>query len=331
MADEFDFASVGGRLIVAGNGTEPPHWNFGLLEQAERNTDQRLFSAMNLSQIPDFKISGAWQLWGKRVPLWSYAKKLLGRHLRYNWQVSGSCVGAGGDNCRKTSIPIEIVLKNEPEEFKDVWWLFTYGWSRTHSGMNSPGEGSTGEGWAKAATENGCFWAGEQGLPQLSEREGWLQVSGATERQWSTARGFGPKWNELGRAHLFQSAARCRSADDCVAALANGYCLTQASNFGFSPMAPAPSGDPPVRVASWNGSWAHQTYVDEYWEHPTHGELFRWGNNWGPGAHGNPVADEPPGGVYIKKATMDRICRTGEVFAFSGFAGFPARKIDHTP
>ena len=37
---------------------------------------------------------------------------------------------------------------------------------------------------------------------------------------------------------------------------------------------------------------------------------------------------EPNGGFYISARTADEICARGEVYAYSGFAGFPARTFD---
>ena len=51
-------------------------------------------------------------------------------------------------------------------------------------------------------------------------------------------------------------------------------------------------------------------------------------NSWGPDAHG-PQLDGPAGGGWIRGAALARELRDDgcECFAFSGFAGFPAKKI----
>ena len=137
----------------------------------------------------------------------------------------------------------------------------------------------------------------------------------------------------VGQKHLYKTAAPIKTADQLTDALANGYAATVASTFGFSPMIPpvAGTGENAIRlVKSWNGTWNHQTWFDEFWDHPEVGPVFRWGNNWGPDAHGKPASDYPDNGTYITYAVADRILKNAdtECFAFSGFEGFPARESE---
>jgi hypothetical protein len=348
-----DLTQVGGKLLAATENTDPAQlqWNFGWIPPDSVNAAvadlywleqpperQALRPAINAAHadtvrtMPVFRISGNWQMDQQRVALWKAGPKLLnGKFLPYDWQLTGSCVGAGGDNMRKTLLASEIVYGGRLEEFRIVFWPFTYGISRMLDGSHGRGEGSTGSSWAKAASQYGSFAVDETaGLPQFKMVQDWLQLTEQIEYQWSYGGDFDPKYLELGKHHLIKTVAPCKDHADVTAALVSGHAITQASNFGFAPMVPTPHGNPPVRLVSWNGSWSHQTYIDEVWDHPTLGLIFRWGNNWGPDAHGPALADEPPSSVYIKAATLDEICRSGEVYAFSAYDGFPARKIDWT-
>lgn len=305
----------------------------GYIPPDQRNVEQIKVADIILSSMPRFGIRGSFPMAERRYALWKAAVILTGKHLPYNFQQTGSCVGAGGGNMLKTGMCVEIVVKGETaEEYREPWWLYTYGRSRFHAGLRGPGEGSMGAAWAKAITEDGIFEIDPEGAPDLPDykvQSGWIVQPAAIEKQWSDGAKIADTWLKLGKQHLYKTAARLRSAAECAEALINGYCITQASSFGFSPMVPRPVGTPPVRlVKSWNGSWNHQTWIDEYWDHPELGEIFRWGNNWGAGAHGSPTADEPTGGVYITHAVLDQICksRDSEVFAFSVFDGFPARE-----
>lgn len=303
----------------------------GWLSFEKRTAKQNEVHDVVVGKMPRFGIRGRFRADQRRYPLWQAPTKLLGHFLKYIWQQTGSCVGAGGGNMLKTLMCVEIVLGMEPEEYREPWWLFTYGRSRYHAGIRGTGEGSTGSGWAKAIVDDGSFEIDPEGAPDLpdyKENNGWLVQPSRIEMEWSDGARIKDEWLRLGQKNKVKTAARCRSADDVAEALINGYPVTQASMFGFNPMVPRPQGDPPVRLAEWNGRWAHQTWIDEYWDHPSLGEIFRWGNNWGPTAHGSPTGDEPPGGVYIRKKTVDEICRSGEVYAFSGYDGFPARELD---
>lgn len=339
-----DLAQFGGRRVLPPQalfGSVDPQaeiWDFGLIPTGSDPEAKSVRGSYALppqvedtaraigQAIPDLKISGAWQLESRRYALWQAPKQVLGKFLPYIYQVTGSCVGAGGANCARTTMCVEIAA-GEMEEYKELWWPFTYGRSRFHAGMKTPGEGSFGEAYAKAALEDGYVAVEGGNFPAFRDVSGWLQLDQGTERSWSDgdaqqSMSLLPK----ARERLFKSVARCRSADDVIAALANGYCCTQASMFGTRTMVPSPKGNPAVRIASWDGSWAHQMFVDEFWDHPTEGELFRVPNNWGPTAHGSPTGDEPPGGFYLRKPDMNRICTSGEVFAFSAFVGFPSRR-----
>lgn len=307
--------------------------NCGWIPPEDRTKEQAAACAAAVSAMPVFNLRGRFKADQRRYPLWQYGRQLTGGFLKYNWQQTGSCVGAGGGNMAKTAQCVEIVLKGDPEAYLEIWWPYTYGKSRQLGGIRGRGEGSFGSAWAKAATTPaGGFFevdpAGYPDLPDYKEQDGWLVQPAKVELDWSDGAAIPEAWNKLGSQRLFGTAAPMKSADDCYEALANGYAITQASSFGFS--GPKVKGTKfPIRVAEWNGTWHHQTYIDEVWDHPElSGLYYRWGNNWGPDAHGKPTGDEPPGGVYVTHATLDQMCRTGEVYAFSAFDGFPARELN---
>jgi hypothetical protein len=303
--------------------------NCGWIAPHERTAAQNKLDARVQAELPRFNIRGRFSASQRRYPLWMAPKILTGQFARYNWQTTGSCVGAGGDNALKTLMPVEILLKGDLEVLKDVWWLYAYGRSRFHGGMRGRGEGSFGSAWAEAVLKDGFFEDDGTGgkLPDFQVRDGWLVLPAKVELDWSDGAKIPQEYLTKGRAHPVKSMARMRSKDDCFEAIANGYPLTQASNFGFSG-AKVKGSEFPIRVATWNGSWSHQTYVDEAWDHPElNGIYYRWGNNWGPDAHGEPTGDEPPGGVYIHESTLDQICKSGEVYAVSGAEGFPAQEL----
>lgn len=330
MAEVCNFDAFGSPTEILEATRAGKEINCGWIPPHDRTAAQKKLDAEVQAKLPRFTIRGRFAADKRRYPLWMAAKILTGKFARYNWQQTGSCVGAGGDNCHKTLLPIEILLKGDLEELKDVWWPFAYGRSRFHGGIRGRGEGSFGSAWAEAITTDGCFEDDEAGgkLPDFTVRDGWLVISSKTELDWSDGAKIGQEWLTKGKTHIVKTMARMRNKDDCFEAIANGYPLTQASSFGFRGTKIQGS-QHPIRVAVWNGTWHHMTYVDEAWDHPElNGIYFRWGNNWGPDAHGAPTGDEPPGGVYIHEKTMDQLCKEGEVYAMSGAEGFPAQSLD---
>jgi hypothetical protein len=312
-------ATAAGKEIAC--GWLPPHERTAAMNKADE--------AAQLSFSP-FNIRGRFSAAERRYPLWKAGKILTGKFLRYNWQTTGSCVGAGGDNALKTLLACQIVLKGLNQELRDVFWPFAYGRSRFRGGIRGRGEGSFGSAWAKAILEDGFLPDDGEGgdLHDFTVRDNWLVLPAKTEMDWSDGARIAEKWLKIGREYPVRTVARMKSKHDCFEAIAHGYPLTQASSFGFSG-AKVQGSEFPIRVATWNGTWHHQTFIDEVWDHPElRGIYFRWPNNWGPDAHGKPTGDEPPGGVYIHEDTMDRLCKEGEVYALSDAEGFPAQELN---
>lgn len=300
----------------------------GWIPPDERTAVMRAAGAKAEMELPRFTIRGRFQANRRRYPLWMAGKALTGKFLRYNWQQTGSCVGAGGDNALKTLMALEILLGGDLEAMVDVWWLFAYGRSRFHGGIRGRGEGSFGPAWIKAVTIDGFFQDDGAGgkLPDFQVKQGWLVLPASVEMEWSDGARIGEEWLGRGRMHLLRTGARMKDKHDCYEAIINNYPLVQASSFGFRSTTVKGSRFP-IRVATWNGTWHHQTYLDEAWDHPELGGVYyRWGNNWGPDAHGAPTGDEPPGGVYVHEDTLDSMCKNGEVYALSGADGFPAQE-----
>lgn len=298
---------------------------FGWVPPAERTAEQHEADERALASMPKFSLQGTYRDEKGRFALWAIAKKVNGdKHIPFAWQVTGSCVGAGGGNMLRVLARVEI-SQGDPEEYQELWWPYTYGQSRLRAGWNREGEGSFGSTWAAAIVQDGIFSVQEAtGLPTFKDAEGWLQLSNREEMKWSAGGWSKEQYGALGLKHPVKTSSKLSSADEAKAALANGYPLTIASNFGTS--GPRRAGDPEVMLAEWNDNWPHQMSINEAWDHPTLGLIFHVQNNWGPRAHGEPLGGVCPGGFYIKAATLDRILRD-EGFAFSAFEGFKVREI----
>jgi hypothetical protein len=320
--------SVGGKRISLGvNGGEV--WNFGWIPPENITKEQEPYIQVALAAMPRFTISGTpnknvyaedkvnlTELWKHPTVVEANGSEFTGVH-----QITGSCVGAGGGNAWFTLACVEAVRVGDPELPKVPFWLLPYGRSRYYLGSKTPGEGSTGTTFARAAREDGVIPADTSGLPTFTRDDGWVWGRSA-ELKWSDGDSSDtmallPK----SRLHLVKTTAQCRNGDDVREAIVNGYPVTCASMYAHN--GGKVQGDPACLLASRQGSWSHQMSILAWWLHPQHGELFWLHNQWGLRAHGICPTGMPRGGVWIKKSDVDWICRD-EVYAFSQFQGFPA-------
>ncbi len=321
--------SVGGRPLQLGNSPEII-WMFGWVPPAIRSVMEHIGSAMAEAQMPRFytppqkkepKSALLYSLWKDPLVVAANSRAFSGI-----FQKTGSCVGAGGGTMWMTLACVEAVRLGDPEIPKIPFWLLPYGRSRFYLGDRSPGEGSTGGTFAKAATDDGTVPYDSPGLPVPKEDDGMLTWGGSAEMSWSD--GDATQTMNLlptSRKHLIKTAAKCSSANDVKAALQNGFPCTAASMYAHN--GGRVQGNPAVLLASKSGSWSHQMSIIAWMEHPEFGDLFYLMNQWGGSAHGKDPFGGPPGGVWIKATDVDWICRD-EVFAFSQFNGFPAPTYD---
>ncbi len=328
MDDNF-LRSVGGKRISLGNGTET--WSFGWVPPQIRTTYQHAEVGRAEAEMPKFTpppIKGdpegayLYVLWKDPLVVQANGSAFTGIK-----QVTGSCVGAGGGTCWMTLACVEAVRLGDPETPLVPFWLLPYGRSRFYLGDRSPGEGSTGGTFAKAAREDGVVAYNHSGLPQPTDNDGMRCWGNSVEMAWSD--GDARQTMDLlseSRKHLVRTTAKCSSHSDVRAALINGYPCTAASMYAHN--GGTVQSDPPVLVGKKQGSWSHQMSIIGWMKHPKLGDLFYLMNQWGQGAHKkNPDSTTypkpPDGGVWISAADVDTICRD-EVFTFSQFNGFPA-------
>lgn len=310
--------------------------NFGWVPPEERTEAELEAHESAEAEMPRFGIRGHYRLESRRYALWKAVRSLLGKDPAWVWQQTGSCVGASTGNATMVTQGVEIHVNGDREEYRHPWWLYAYGRSRFHGGMRGRGEGSFGSAMAKALITDGIFELDPEGEPDLPDpqiKSGWSVHPASVEMDWSDGGRIAANWLKVGKNRLFKSAARIRSADDMIAANANGYVCFTAGMFGFSPMTPPVEGkgENAVRlVRRWNGSWSHQMWDMEFWDHPDLGPIFGKGNNWGPTAHGTPPSDYPNCMYYVTYDLQEQILRhrDTECYALSGYDGFPARESE---
>lgn len=326
-ACEFDYTAVGGKQMKLGRNWSDV-WNFGWIPPENRTQQEEAVAAGAVAEMPRFAIGVGkcnedakkvclFDLWKHPIVVQANGFEFPGIH-----QFTGSCVGAGGGTAWFTLAAVDAITRNDPETPLVPFWLLPYGRSRYYNGSRNPGEGSFGSTFAKAAREDGIIPAKSAGLPPFRNAD-MLEWGSSVEYSWSD--GDADQTMKLlaeSRKFRVKTTAQCKSADDVREAIRNGYPCTAASMYAHN--GGRVQGEPACLLASRSGSWAHQMSILAWWEHPQHGEIFWLMNQWGKNAHGICPTGAPPGGVWIKKADVDWICRD-EVFAFSQFDGFPAQ------
>lgn len=319
--------SVGGKRLKLGKGGSEV-WNFGWTPPENRSQEEMAAADAAVAQMPRFTIGGSptnaeveklclFDLWKHPLVVQANGFEYPGIH-----QLTGSCVGAGGGNAWFTLACVDAITRNDPETPLIPFWLLPYGRSRFYSGMRSPGEGSNGSTFAKAAREDGTVPAKTAGLPSFTNKDGLVWGS-SVEYSWSDG-DASQSMNLLpaSRKHLVKTTAQCQSGADVRQAILNGYPVTVASMYAHD--GGRVQGTPACLLARRSGSWSHQMSILAAWKHPQFGWIYWLHNQWGLRAHGICPTGAPPGGVWITEADVDWICRD-EAFAFSQFDGFPAQ------
>ncbi|WP_437224980.1 hypothetical protein SH661x_000408 [Planctomicrobium sp. SH661] len=278
--------------------------------------DQEMIS----NSVPPFAIQDA-PSWGSAegavVHLWDYARAINGgKHLPTYYQETGDCVSMGYSNAVNYLQAVQIAVHGASHQFRSVFQPYNYGVSRT---AKECGAGKLG----RSAGSNGS-WAVRAGqlygnLP--ADLEGVPKYSGSLADSWGYK---GPPEEFFAKAEAFKltSFAKVTTYEQVRDAIANGYPVTVASNQGFAMKQKLIDGK---MVATPSGSWAHQMCfigVDD-----VSGHVYCL-NSWGENAHSKPAGDEPPGGFWVDKRTVNRMVGQGDSFALSMFDGFPYRPLN---
>lgn len=344
------YRSVGGKPVFHGG---EPVWAFGWKPPEartveEKRADARIGNTIKPLKITKAKAEGDAPTEGQAdlartvagdnelvnlMAVWKHplAVEALGFQFEGIWQAVGSCVGAGWGAVAMTTILTEVILQKDPEGISVPFWLLTWGKGRERGGMHDRGDGSFGSAQAEAAVKDGTVDAKAEGLPAFKERApGWLWWGSDAELDWSQGRRMPREWTDKAKVHLYKTAARCRGMDDVWDAIGNYNPVTCASMWGMrNPEGDAQvKGNPPVLMLRRTGQWAHQMSMLARVKHPELGRLVFLHNQWGPQTYGraDPLTGVKGGG-WITEDDVNWIARD-EIFAFSTFAGFPARFLD---
>lgn len=299
----------------------------GWVGPSQREPAQQRIAELIQSTIPDFELLGPQAAVDKMV-LWEFSKKVNGgNHFETFFQQTGSCVGNGGGQATWYLSAMEAVRLGKNIDSKLPFYLLPYGRSRFLAGFRGQGSGSYGAAFAQAISTEGILPFDVPDLPQPQRGNG-ITWGKSVEFTWSDGSRIAQKYLDKSRQFLVKSAAKLRSARDVWDAVTNGYPCTIASDWGGQ-MRPSAQGSPSVLLNRRVTTWQHQMCIIGAWNHPTLGKIFCVLNSWGPGAHGSPVDDSPPGSFWIGEEDVAYIVRQDDSFAFSQFDGFPSQRPDY--
>lgn len=246
---------------------------------------------------------------------WEAARKVLGKDLDCPAQETGDCVAVAATNLMNLTQLIEIAA-GEQEKFKRLFSPYSYAIGRCLIGKNQlkgRGAGSIGSWQAFAIQKYGVLPAETEGLPSYS---------GQLADTWGDDKGGWRKFIETGDDHKINTVSKINSWTQLVDALSNGYLCTIASDIGFEYKARSDG------FHKRRGSWAHQMGIwgiSDDKKKPWVAIHNQWGDR-----HGQLrdfATDElwPSGMIRSRPEGIEEAFKRGEVYAYSGFDGFPDR------
>jgi hypothetical protein len=258
---------------------------------------------------------------GKVVLLYKALEKVMGRFPVHE-QTIGDCVSHGHGLGIDVLSAVQILAGSSEEWKGETSTEVIYAGSRVEVGKGQlgRGDGSIGAWAAKAVSETiGTVVRGKYASIDLTT------YSGKRAQQWGMPRaGVPDELEPAAREHPVKTVSLVRTYEEARDAIANGYPVAVCSNQGFS------SRRDESGFARAQGSWSHcmvWTGVDDAVSRPGVLNNNSWGPNWinGPKRH-----DQPDGSFWIDADVVNRMLRSNDSFALSGYLGFPAQAIDYS-
>jgi hypothetical protein len=241
-------------------------------------------------------------------------------------QLTGSCVGVSTGNAVFTLAAVQRKLSQLPTKAFLPWWPYDYGTCRLNEGDRGQGEGAIDSVMAQTIIQNGVLpYDQATGLPNFDRSDG-LALTSSQEMTYSDgAASVNTQWASVAKKFPVGSAAVCSSTADIKAAILNGYPVLDGCDdyIGGGTL----QGD--VALGKYDGRGGHSTCYLGYWDHPVHGPIFLYSNQW----QGNTYPQDSSGKgrccVWSKESDAARLFSLGggggETVALSHLTYFPAQ------
>ena len=277
----------------------------------------------SMSQLPFPVFSDLWSATkesgkGKKMLLYDIIRKVAG-HFPNRHQADSDCVSQGTALAVDIAKCVDIFLKGDFER-----WVAETSTEDIYSG------GRNIIGKSKLGNKPGCIgsWAAQYvneygGLPR--DKYGNIDLTkydGNKAREWGRSGFTLPKeFLDIAKKHPILVVSQVNSWDEVRDLIYNGYGVTIASSQGFSSVRDKDG------FAKPEGTWQHQMCLagmDD--ESPRPGALCC--NSWGSWNSGPKRYDQPDGSFWIDADELeDRILKTGDCWAYSGYEGFQPNKL----
>jgi hypothetical protein len=325
-------------------GANQVEFNFGLILPEDQSEETKAAVAEIKAATPAFSqlMFGAGELPPKAIltSIQALAIKAMSQWIPAEWlfdtqidgkpcklfkniqQNSGSCVGTSMTKACLDQSLYEAFFLQDKDRIVFPNTLYHYANGRTASGINRPGDGSTGPGQIKAVTNDGFVVYNAQGLPAM-QIGNEIELTGQQETQYSISSRIPQELFAEGRKHKLGSAVLVDSLDAAKKVIASGRPIYFCSDWGATEgdtTAPIEGG---VRFFKRRGTtWHHCWRIDGYWmNHPQLGNIWHLDNNWG-SAHGSDPTTGTSFGFYVPEDVADYILRGRDAYAFLDLEGF---------
>jgi len=276
---------------------------------------QEVEAVQKILHIPSFGMSPADEIPFSDIPDEVLGHKVYERATGHPWkdrnQASvGSCVAFGTAAAIEFTQAVET-LNGDGEEPRPISREVLYGGSRHEvGGGRLRGDGSVGA------------WAADFALRYGSIDEETIGAYSVQRCREYGARGVPEAVERQCARHKVGETTLVTSFEEACKSMASGYFIACCSNQGFGMVRDREG------FASPRGSWAHCMAMVGYRKTGRAGILIL--NSWGGETTTGPTpGDIPKSSWWCEASVADAMLRKGrDSWAFSQFAGFPARKLN---